>query len=114
MADRDILWAVYTNTDLTEGRGREYVMHFCKLQATANRLAKRGYVQGTDCPVKPVEVVVLDGQRVLPISIINVEQPTADDEAAQKRIDNLMLALARAKKAGLSDDDISLIRGSRP
>lgn len=31
------LWAVSTNTDLTEGRGREFVKHWCKSKATAAR-----------------------------------------------------------------------------
>lgn len=108
---KEILWAVKTNTDLTEGRGRQYVAHFCKIQATANRLAKRGYVQGTDCPVDAVEVLVLDGKHVLPVSLINVVHPTREDEAEEARILARGAALDKAKAAGLSDDDIKLLAG---
>lgn len=115
MSSEETLWAVYTNADLTEGRGREYVKHFCKLQATANRLAKRGYVQGTDCPVKPVTVLVLDGKRVLPTSLLNIEQPTKEDEAGEQIIIAWEAAIERARAAGLSDEDIKLIRsGAKP
>lgn len=110
MSTEETLWAVYTNADLTEGRGREYVKHFCKLRATANRLAKRQYVQGSDCPVSPISVLVLDGKRVLPVAIINVEQPTKEDEANEQRFIARESAIERAKAAGLSDVDIALIR----
>jgi hypothetical protein len=106
------LWAVYTNDDLTEGRGRQYVKHFCKLQATAIRLAKRGYVQGSDCPVSEVKALVLDGQHVLPTSLIKVEQPTHEDEVLEARLVARSEAIQRAKDAGLSDADIKLLAHS--
>jgi len=106
----EILWAVKTNTDLTEGRGREYVKAFCKLRATAIRLSKKGYVQGTDCPVDPVEVLLLDGKRVLPASIILVQEPSHDDEVMEKRIIAKDAALAKAKSLGLTDDEVLAIR----
>lgn len=106
----EILWAVKTNTDLTEGRGREYVKAFCRLRATAIRLSKKGYVQGGDCPVEPVEVLLLDGKRVLPASIILVQEPTPDDEAMEKRIIARDEAVAKAKSLGLTYDEILAIR----
>lgn len=110
MSEQEILWAVYTNDDLTEGRGRQYVKYFCKLQATAIRLAKRGYVQGTDCPVSAVNVLVLEGERVLPTSLLRIEQPNPEDETREKQIVAREGAIERAKAAGLSDNDIALIR----
>jgi hypothetical protein len=108
---KEILWAVYTNSDLTEGRGRQYAKHFCRLKATALRLAKKGYVQGSDCPVEPVEVLNLDGKRVLPASLLNVEVPTREDEAAEVRLMAREEALNKARAAGLSDAEIKLIAG---
>lgn len=108
---RETVWAVFTNSDLTEGRGREYVKHFCRLKATALRLAKRGYVQGSDCPVKPMEVLNLDGQRVLPMSVIRVEEPTKDDEAHELSLQRREAAIQKAKEAGLSPEEIALIAG---
>jgi hypothetical protein len=103
------LWAVFCNDDLTEGRGREYVKHFCRLEATAKRLAKRGYVQGTDCPVYPVKALVLDGKHVLPMSLINIVEPNADDARAQLVLEARNAALEKAKSLGLTDDEIAAI-----
>lgn len=113
MSERITLWAVYTNTDLTEGRGREHVKHFCKTQATANRLAKKGYVQGTDCPVREIEVLDFNGRMCLPTSLINVVEPTREDNAEQMRLTARQVAIEKAKAAGLTDDDLKLI-GNRP
>ena len=107
-----MIWAVYTNTDLTEGRGRQYAKHFCELKSTAMRMAKGGYVQGCDCPVEAVEVLVLDGKKVLPSSLIRIEPPTAEDQAAEKRMEIRASAIARAKEAGITDDEIAIIAAS--
>ena len=44
-------YVVWTNTDLTEGRGSEYPLAICKTLSTAKRLAKDKYVMGTDCSI---------------------------------------------------------------
>lgn len=103
------IWAVITNEDLTEGRGRQYVKHFCKTEATARRLAKRGYVQGTDCPVEPKTALFIDGKYFLPTSIINIVPPSSEDEAAQRRFDARKLALEKARELGLTDEEIAVI-----
>ena len=110
---KEILWAVYTNTDLTEGRGRQYVSHFCRLQATAIRLAKKGYVQGSDCPVKPVEVLNFDGKRVLPADLLMIWEPSKNDEAKEEQLRFREEARAKAKAAGLSDEDIAILEAPR-
>ena len=109
---KKMLWAVYTNTDLTEGRGSQYVKYFCQYEATAIRLAKRGYVQGSDCPVKQIEVLDLNGTLVLPMSVLKIEQPNQEDEGLEKRIIARKQAVERAKTAGLSDEDIALLRAT--
>lgn len=108
------LWAVHTNDDLTEGRGRQYIKHFCRTEATAKRLAKRAYVQGTDCPITTVKVLFLDGKNVIPANLINVVEPTDEDIAADRRIASHREAIERAKTLGLTDEDIKAIRGNVP
>ena len=110
MTATETLWGVYTNTDLTEGRGREYVKAFCKLRATAVRMSKRGYVQGSDNPIYPIHVLVLDGERVLPTSLLLVQEPTPEDVAAEKVFEAMEAALAKAKALGLTDEEIAAIR----
>ncbi|GAC1042315.1 hypothetical protein [Rhizobium sp. No.120] len=109
MAEKLTLWAFYTNDDLTEGRGRQFVKHFCKIESTAIRLAKKGYVQGTDCPVEPVDALYVDGKYFLPTSILNIVPPPPEDEARQRVIDARKLALEKAKALGLSDEEIALL-----
>ncbi len=109
MAEKLTLWAVYTNDDLTEGRGRQFVKHFCKMESTALRLAKKGYVQGTDCPVEPVDAFCVDGKYFLPTSILNIVPPSREDEARQRTVDARKLALEKAKALGLTDDEIALL-----
>lgn len=104
------VWTVSTNDDLTEGRGRQYVKHFCKAEATARRLAKGGYVQGSDCPVDEREVLELNGQYVLPMHLIKLEMPTEADLRAQTVLDRRAEAYAKAVAAGLSKDDIEALR----
>jgi hypothetical protein len=112
MGENLTLWAVYTNDDLTEGRGRQYVKHFCKMRATALRLAKNGYVQGSDCPVEPIEALFVDGKYFLPTSVINIVNPTTGDEARQRLFDARKLALEKAKALGLTDEEIAaLVKG---
>lgn len=49
------LFACFTNTDLTEGRGEEYIFALAENEITAKRLAKGKYVQGTDARVQEVQ-----------------------------------------------------------
>lgn len=54
------MYAVVTNTDLTEGRGRQYTKGIAELEATAHRIAKNAGVQGCDAEVWPVDVFVIN------------------------------------------------------
>lgn len=76
-------YVVYTNSDLTEGRGHEYPKHVCETLTTARRLAKRNYVQGMDCPITTVEIVNQRGCWIGPVHVI---PPTKEDIEAEKLI----------------------------
>jgi hypothetical protein len=99
-------WAIFINSDLTEGRGFECVKAICKLEATARRLAHRANVQGSDGIIRPVELHRQDGVLHGPIQL---EMPTKADEAAQKQLDAARHARAKAKELGLSDEEIALL-----
>lgn len=104
------LWAVMSNTDLTEGRGRAFVKHLCRIRATAIRLGKGEYVMGTDCPISEVKVVLVDGKPMISLWNAPIQEPLKADLSEQKRIDAVEVAIAKAKAAGLSDEDIAAIR----
>jgi hypothetical protein len=109
------VYAVWTNTDLTEGRGREYVEYLCEKKATALRKAKKNYVMGTDSRV--TEEVLFNAGRGWygPVRVIEPsredlqveEQLTAEAKAKAAKEE----AIAKAKSLGLSDADIKALRG---
>lgn len=110
------VYAVWTNTDLTEGRGQEYVEYFCKLESTARRLARGNYVMGTDSRVTEVTVLFRGGEWYLPgprIVEASTEDLAAERELEAERKRNLARerALERARKLGLSDEDIAALKG---
>jgi hypothetical protein len=109
--ERRMFWVVFTNTDLTEGRGREYPFAVCNVEATARRMASRCYVMGSDGPIRQVEAVMLRNQWHLPISAVNVHMATLEDVTNQAEIDAKRNAIVKAKDAGLTDADIKAIQG---
>ena len=104
-----VFWVAYTNTDCTEGRGRDVAIATCEIEATAVRLARGRYVQGSDGPVRPIELLFERGQWWVPCSLLNVIAPTSDDLATQKALDNKKAAITKAKAAGLTDDDLKAL-----
>ena len=108
---RITVYTVKTNTDLTEGRGREYIKHYCRLRSTAYRLAENNYVQGTDCPVSTATLIDLgDGRYVDPAASVQIEEPTADDRQREQVMARYEAVIARAKQAGLSDAEIEILK----
>lgn len=105
------LWVAYTNTDLTEGRGRQVLAHVCEMEATARRLAKGIGPMGTGGEVHPVKLLVHEGKLYVPYELARAVPPTPEDQQAQAKADAKEAALAKAKAAGLSDADIKALRG---
>lgn len=81
------LYAVWSNTDLTEGRGREYVNFYCLNESTAKRKARRNYIMGSTSPITVVDAFLSeDGQYIVPISV-EVVQPTAEDIEQERLVE---------------------------
>lgn len=106
MTEKRTVWVAYTNTDCTEGRGYDVPIAVCAAEATAVRLARKQYVQGSDGPVRPMELVKIDGKWYAPSAAISVVEPTREDIAAQEAVDARREAVAKAKAAGLTDADL--------
>lgn len=96
-------WIVETNTDLTEGRGRQQITHVAAQEATAARLAKGKYVMGSDCPIRRVELLLHNGRLYGPVT---PALPSKEDERAQLQLASRRAAEAKARAAGLSDEEI--------
>ena len=109
MVEKRTVWVPYTNTDCTEGRGHDVPIAVCAAEATALRLARKQYVQGSDGPVRTVELVNIDGSWYAPSAAITVVEPTREDIAAQVAMDAKREAVAKAKAAGLTDADLAAL-----
>jgi len=99
-------YIVYTNTDLTEGRGQQIVLGICELPTTAARIGARKYVQGSDCPVSPTTLYKHDGRWYGPVT---VHAPTCADQDAYNVQVKKDAVLAKAKSLGLSEQEIELL-----
>ena len=103
------VWVAFTNTDLTEGRGYEIPLAVCQTRATAIRLGSKGYIMGSDCPIKKVDLVKIDDKWYAPIEVVRVISPTKIDRETQALADKQDAIIAKAKAAGLTDDDITTL-----
>lgn len=104
------VWVVWTNTDLTEGRGWELPLHVAESPETASRLGRKGYVMGTDCHVTEEVAVKVNGKWLIPGCIA---QESAEDKAARLKREAREAAATRAKAAGLSEADIAALVGEQ-
>jgi hypothetical protein len=111
MKESKTVWVAYTNTDCTEGRGMDVPIAVCAAEATAIRLARKRYVQGCDGPVRKMDLVKIDGKWFAPYDAIVVIEPTREDVADQDMIDAKRNAMAKAKAAGLTDEELAALAG---
>ena len=104
------VFVAYTNTDCTEGRGNDIPIAVCESETTAIRLAKGRYVQGSDGPVRKVEVIEVDGKFFYPTSVVKLTPPTKEDLAQDALLEAKRVALEKALSAGLTEEDILLLK----
>lgn len=109
-----VVWQVWSNTDLTEGRGSEYVSHVCELEATAKRLAKGRYVQGGNCNVTKAKGLFIDRTWYYPSNLI---KPTKEDlqeesllEEERKLRTEREAILSKALSLGLTEEEIQKLK----
>lgn len=105
------VFVAYTNTDCTEGLGSDVPIAVCELEATAIRLGRKRYIQGSDGPVRKAELIEIGGKWYYPSMAVCVVPPTKEDLASQKAMDDRRAVLDKARAAGLTDDDIRMLGG---
>lgn len=110
MMEKKEVFVAYTNSDCAEGRGSDIPIAVCELEATAIRLAEKRYVQGSDGPVRKIEVINIDDKWYFPGSAVCVVPPTREDIASQKATDNRRAVLEKARAAGLTEDDLRMLK----
>lgn len=110
ITNRKTVWAAYTNTDCNEGRGRDVPIAVCLSEVTARRLARGRYIQGSDGPVRAVELLEINGGWYAPSTAFSVMSPTREDDKEQARLDAKHEALEKARAAGLTDADLAALK----
>ena len=100
ITNRKTVWAAYTNTDCNEGRGCDVPIAVCLSEVTARRLARGRYIQGSDGPVRAVELLEINGGWYAPSTAFSVMSPTREDDKEQARLDAKREALEKARAAG--------------
>ena len=108
------VWIVWTNTDLTEGRGRQYPLYVCENKITAQRMAKKQYVMGTDAPVeesKAYRIKINDGWHGTAwCGPVNMIEPKPNDLVRDEAKTEFEQALESAKEAGLSVEQLDALK----
>lgn len=112
------IFVVWTNTDLTEGRGYEYVQYCCEIEATAQRLAKKNYVQGSDSRYNKTKAFKINNTWHYPSTRLvppNSEDQRKEKQLAEARIleEKKKAILDKAKNLGLSQEEINLLQGEQ-
>lgn len=109
--DTKEIHVVWTNTDLTEGRGRQHPIGWFDSRADAIEFGKKKYVMGSDCSVTRENAVRRDG-------LLTWWAPVAITPASQhgKKLDGAaeaaQAARVKALALGLSPDEIKALSGA--
>ncbi len=97
------VWIVWTNTDLTEGRGQQYPFCVTECKATAIRHAHKSGVMGSDASVEPFDAPMINGNWLVPARF---ENPSKEDLIKDKQLSEYEAACAKALAAGLDKETI--------
>lgn len=109
-AETKAVFVVWTNTDLTEGRGGQVPIAICETEATAKRLAKGKGLMGSNADVKEFEAIKYKNSWCGPFQIILA---TADDKLMQHLVDEHKAVIAKARSLDLSEEELTaLCRGN--
>lgn len=100
------VYVVWTNTDLTEGRGSVVPQYICALKATALRLAKGINVQGSNGEITE-STVTYDSNQISYIGPVKIIQGNLEDEEKEKRLQERQ-AIAR-KIIGITKEELRII-----
>lgn len=105
-------FSVWTNSDLTEGRGFQYPVAHCWTESTARRLAAGCGVQGSDGEVIPFTAIKVDRGWLGPVRI---QTPSQGDLERENQLREYQEAVAKARASGLSEEEIQRIaQGPQP
>jgi len=102
-------YTVWTNSDLNEGRGRDYPLCVCEQYVTALRQARRNYIQGGDCPITEATLVKHRGKWYQPVQVITPSVEDLDEIAKQAVRQKKSDVLEKLRALGITQDEIDIL-----
>ena len=104
MSEQKNIFIVWTNTDLTEGRGHQVPVAFCESRATAVRLSKRAGVQGTDADVQPFPAIKHQGSWCAPFRMTIA---TDADKKQEIALEERARIIEKAIASGMTKEELA-------
>mgnify|MGYP001608216827 FL=1 len=107
-----VIYEVYTNSDLTEGRGREVHVAYCVSIITARRLSRKIGVQGTDGYIREIETRPFVNKTTNELEIYikpNLLSMSREDIAEYEKYARRQLVLEKLDKAGITQEEIKIL-----
>lgn len=103
-------YAAYINSDLTEGRGYQYPLAISLVKTTCERIGAGKHVQGGDAEIITVKLFKIEDMWYGPIKL---EYPSVEDTKIEMDLLRRTFILEKARRAGLSDEEINVLKGSQ-
>lgn len=104
------VFAVEDNTDHTEGRGRQFVKAYTTSETCAKRIAKNGYVQGSNNPISISTLYEIDGHYFPVSSEVRLREPTKEDIEKDNFLNSYDGILEKALNLGLTEEEIDILQ----
>lgn len=107
ISDSHRIFIVFTNSDLTEGRGYPVFVDAFFSETSAKRAAKGIGVQGTDGTIEESIAIYINEQWFIPY---NIKKPSINDVAKDKRKEEIKEVLDKIKSLGLTSKEMELLK----
>jgi hypothetical protein len=108
VSEKQEIYVVWTNTDLTEGRGKQIPIAYSVSMRCALRLAKGKGVMGSDADVRSFTADLRNGYVCAPVQLV---EPTKKDIDLDDNDARRQSAIDKALQLGVSEDELKLIMG---
>ncbi|KKW12970.1 MAG: hypothetical protein UY48_C0006G0023 [Candidatus Gottesmanbacteria bacterium GW2011_GWB1_49_7] len=106
VTDERKVYVVHHNIGMPEAYPGTYVA-MCLIEATAIRLARGKGPQGANDDISHACAKLIDGTWYAPITLL---KPTDEDTRHQNHKDSVAAVMAKARAAGLTSEEISLLK----
>jgi len=80
----EILYGVYANTDMTEGRGWPIPIGFSWSKSKAIKMGKGKGVCGGDADIRNIPIKVIEGKSYMLVNSVYITNPTSQEDAEEE------------------------------